>query len=77
MPPFESDPQDFEIDILAIGGGSPDVVRTIVLTDTTAVSYTAAQQATDFGSPLVASVTIQVFQLNSAGRRGFAREVTL
>lgn len=74
---FESDPQDFEIDILAIGGGSPDVVRTIVLTDTTAVSYTAAQQTTDFGSPLVASVTIKAFQLNSAGRRGFAREETL
>ncbi len=75
--PFESDPDDFEVDILSISGGSPDAVRTIVVSGTTTISYTAAQQATDFGSPLVSTVTVRVYQLNATGRRGFVREETI
>ena len=78
VPGFESDPQIFEVDILTIEGGSPTFARTIAVSGTTLISYTAAEQATDFGdlggSPGVNQISVRVYQLNAAGRRGFARE---
>jgi len=77
VPPFESDPQNFEVDVLPLFGGSPTAERTISVSDTTTITYSAAEQAVDFGSPLTSAVTIRAYQLNSAGRRGFPREVTI
>jgi hypothetical protein len=73
-PPFESDPDDFEVDILL--GGSPATLRTITVSGTATISYTAAQQTTDFGAPQ-ASIAVAAYQLNDDGRRGFAREETI
>lgn len=57
----------YEIDVM----NGATVVRTITAT-TTSASYTAAQEATDFGSPTPASLTINVYQVSSAYGRGRA-----
>jgi hypothetical protein len=71
-PSFTTDPQTYEVDV--IGGGS--VLRTISVSGTDDVSYTAAEQTTDFGSAQSA-ILVRAYQLDSAGRRGFAREETI
>ena len=63
--------QAFEVDVL----DGATVVRTIE-TATEAFSYTAADQATDFGSPQ-SSITFRIYQLSETVGRGYAYEVTL
>lgn len=62
----------YEIDVL---DGLGAVVRTLT-SDTTAVTYTAADQITDFGVEQ-ASVAIQVYQLSAAVGRGHAADATV
>ncbi|HUS98427.1 MAG TPA: phage tail protein, partial [Hyphomicrobiaceae bacterium] len=67
IPPFESDPDDFEVDIL---DGSL-AIRTIAVSGTATISYTAAQQVTDFG--VVQEVIVaRAYQLSAGGYRGFS-----
>jgi len=73
-PAFESDPQNFEVDIVV--PGSPNVLRTLTVSDDTTISYTAAQQTTDFGAPQSA-VTVRPYQLSALGFRGFTNEETI
>ena len=68
-PAFESDPQDFEVDVYS----GATVVRTLTISDAYEITYTAAQQVTDFGGTQ-ASVTVRPYQLNAAGDRGFTNE---
>jgi len=67
----DSDPMDFEIDVMS---GST-VVRTIS-TATESATYTAAQQVTDFGSTQ-SSVTVRVYQINTVYGRGQKAEETI
>lgn len=75
-PPFASDPDTWEVDILDLSASPDAVVRTIVLTDVL-VSYTAAQQLTDFGSPIPATVVVRPYQINAEGDRGFTNQETI
>lgn len=60
----------YEVDIL---NGSM-VVRTIA-SNTPSITYTAAQQTSDFGSPQ-ASIATRIYQLSAVVGRGYALEVT-
>ncbi len=60
------DPEAYEIDIM--NGGS--VVR-MLTSATPAVTYTAADQITDFGSAQT-SITFNVFQMSAQFGRGIA-----
>lgn len=61
----------YEIDILS----GTTVVRTLTATTPT-VSYIAAQQTTDFGSPQ-SSVKVNIYQMNAFVGRGHAGEATV
>jgi len=74
-PTFKSDPDEYEIDIIDNSGSPGTVVRTLTASgdpDPT-ITYTAAQQVTDFGSTQ-ASVAVRPYQLNADGNRGFTNE---
>jgi len=66
--PLGEDLERYEVDIL----DGADVVRTLTA-DTPSVTYTSAQQTTDFGSPQ-ASYAVRVYQLGAAYGRGQTRE---
>ena len=74
-PPFESDPDDFEVDVMAVGSPTT-VLRTISVSGTATISYTAAEQTTDFGAAQ-SSITVIAYQLNADARRGFGNEETI
>lgn len=62
--------EDYEVDVMRDG----DVIRTISVLTKSAV-YTAAQQATDFGSTQT-SITVRVYQISQAVGRSYPIEVT-
>lgn len=66
--PLGESSESYEIDIL----DGLTVVRTLTST-TTAVTYTAAQQTTDFGSPQT-SINYRVYQLSTRVGRGYPLE---
>jgi len=74
-PPFESDPDDFEVDVFAVGSPT-EVLRTISISGSSTISYSAAEQTTDFGATQSA-IDVAAYELNADGRRGFAREETI
>ena len=61
----------YDVDVM--NGGT--VVRTLTATSST-VTYTAAQQTTDFGSPQ-SSVTVRVYQRSAVIGRGFPGIATI
>lgn len=69
--PLGEDSESYSVDIM---NGSA-VVRTVAMT-TPNLTYTAAQQVTDFGS-LQSSVTINVYQLSAAVGRGYPGNATI
>lgn len=64
--PLAEESERYEIEIL--NGGT--VVRTLTSV-TSAVSYSAAEQSTDFGAPQ-SSVSVRIYQLSAVVGRGFA-----
>lgn len=73
--PLSEESEAYEVDIL--DAGSPaEVVRTLS-SATPSVTYTAAQQAADFGSPSPDEVTVRVYQMSAAVGRGYPTEATL
>ena len=66
----------YDIEIVNTSVSPPVVVRTLTATTNT-VTYTAAQQTTDFSSPLPASVTVKVYQKSSTYGRGSAAEAVI
>ena len=69
--PLGEDTERYEVDIL----DGATVKRTLSATSP-AVTYTAAQQTTDFGSPQ-SSISLRVFQLSTVHGRGTPRAATL
>ena len=65
--PMSEATESYSIDILTAPGGS--VVRTLTSVTPT-VTYTAADQTTDFGSPQ-ASVAVAIYQISATVGRGF------
>ncbi len=63
--------ENYQVDVMS----GATVVRTIS-SSSAAITYTAAQQQTDFGS-VQSAITLRIFQLSSAVGRGRALEVTL
>jgi hypothetical protein len=63
--------ESYEIDIM----DGADVVRTLTAT-TNAVTYTSAQQVTDFGGNQ-STLTFRVYQLSATVGRGYVAEVTV
>lgn len=61
----------YEIDIM-----SGTTVKRTLASVTPAATYTAADQATDFGSAQ-SSITVHIYQLSSVVGRGYALEATL
>ena len=70
--PLLEETEDYEIDIY--DGAS--VVRTIEVDDATSVTYTAAQQTSDFGG-LQTSLTLIVYQISIVVGRGNGRQATI
>jgi hypothetical protein len=69
--PLGEETERYEVDIL----DGPTVKRTLTATSPT-VTYTAAQQTTDFGSPQ-SSVSCRVFQISPVHGRGTPRAAIL
>ena len=73
--PLSEESDSYEVDIVT--PGSPDtVLRTLAVAAQT-VTYTAAQQATDFGSPSPGSFLVRVYQLSATVGRGYPTEASL
>lgn len=72
--PLNEESEAYEIDILA--GGSPDTVVRTLSGSSWPITYTAAQQTTDFGSPQ-GSVRMLIYQLSATVGRGYPLEATL
>lgn len=68
--PDNEDTISYEVDIM--NGSS--VVRTLTNSSST-VTYTSAQQTTDFGSPQ-SSVEVNIYQISNIGARGYALNET-
>lgn len=64
--PMSEGVQSYEVDVY----DGTVVVRTLV-SSTTSVTYTSAQQAADFGSPVPDSIQVGVYQLSSVVGRGY------
>ena len=73
--PMSEPPETYEIDILSTDS-PPEVLRTLT-SSTTSVTYTEAQQAEDFGSPVPESVTVRIYQLSATVGRGYPAEATV
>ncbi|WP_370601202.1 phage tail protein [Pseudomonas nitroreducens] len=61
----------YEVDVM-----SGSTVKRTISSTTPSISYTAAQQTTDFGSAQ-ASITLRIYQLSTVVGRGYPLEVTL
>ena len=72
--PLSEESEAYEVDIIA--AGSPEVVRTLT-TSVQTVTYTAAQQSADFGSPTPMDITVRIYQLSASVGRGYPSEATL
>jgi hypothetical protein len=69
--PLNEESERYEIDIL----NGANVVRTMAATSPT-VTYTAAEQTADFGSPQP-SVALKVYQISATVGRGWPAAATL
>ena len=70
--PLSESAESYEVDVL---DGSDQVLRTLV-SATTSVNYSAADQTTDFGSPQTA-VKVRIYQLSAVVGRGTPAEATI
>jgi hypothetical protein len=68
--------ESYEIEVLNTSVSPAVVVRTLTATTNT-VQYTAAQQTTDFSSPLPAAVTVRIYQISSTYGRGLPAEAVI
>jgi len=66
--------ESYEVDIIDDGGPPLSPFRLLTSTSESVV-YTAAQQTTDFGSP-VASVHVKIYQISADVNRGFETDFT-
>lgn len=73
--PMSEASESYEVDILSTDS-PPDVLRTLTATSPS-VTYTEAQQAEDFGSPVPDAVTVRIYQLSATVGRGYAVEATV
>lgn len=69
--PVGEESQAYEVDVM----DGADVVRTITASTPT-ITYTSAQQTTDFGSPQ-SSIDLRIYQMSAVVGRGYPLEVTL
>lgn len=70
--PLSEDFERYEIDISPVGSNT--VVRTLIVTDTTEVVYTAAQRTSD---NLTGDFDVVIYQISSLGGRGIPRRATI
>jgi hypothetical protein len=70
--PLNEGAEAYEVDVL--NGGT--VVRTITGLSSPSATYSAANQASDFGSPQ-AAVSVRIYQLSSIVGRGVAKEASV
>jgi hypothetical protein len=70
--PMSEASESYEIDIIA--PGSPDEVLRTLTSSSESVTYTAVQQAEDFGSPIPQQVIVRVYQLSALVGRGIPAE---
>lgn len=73
--PMSEAVESYEVDILSTDS-PPEVLRTLTAS-TTSATYTEAQQAEDFGSPVPDTVTVRIYQRSATVGRGYAAEVTV
>lgn len=73
--PLSEATEAYEIDILS-DDSPPAVLRTLTST-TDSVTYTAAQQVTDFGSPVPSQILVRIYQMSASVGRGYPLEATL
>lgn len=63
--------ESYEIDVM-----SGSTVKRTIPSATPVITYTAADQTSDFGSPQSA-ITLRIYQLSATVGRGYPLEVTL
>lgn len=72
----DSKPENYTVEIYD-DNSSPQLLRTISSISTTETTYTAAQRASDSGSPLPTSLRIKVWQVDEVIGQGYVKEVTI
>lgn len=70
--PLSEESESYEVDILA----GESVLRTLAST-AQSVTYTAAQQSEDWGSPIPDTFTVRVYQLSATVGRGYPAETVV
>ena len=70
--PLSEEFERYEVDILAVGSNT--VIRTLLVTDATQVTYTSAQRASD---NLTGDFDVIVYQISSLVGRGIGRRATI
>ena len=73
--PVSEATEAYEIDILS--NASPPVVLRTLTSSTPTVTYTIADQITDFGSPAPATVDVQIYQMSAFIGRGYPAAATV
>jgi hypothetical protein len=73
--PLSEASEAYECDV--IGTDEDQTVLRTLTSGTQSFTYTAAQQATDFGSPIPDEVTVRIYQLSAIVGRGDQTEATL
>lgn len=73
--PMSESTESYEVDILS--ADSPTEVLRTLTASSPSVTYTEAQQAEDFGSPVPGAVTVRIYQLSATVGRGYAAEATV
>jgi hypothetical protein len=72
--PISDPPLSFEVDIMS--NGSPTTVVRLLTSSVESVTYTNAQQGSDFGSPTPTTLTVRVYQISATVGRGHVAEFT-
>ena len=73
--PLSEATESYEIDVM--DDGSPEVVLRTLTSAVESVDYPLADQSTDFGSPIPASITVRIYQLSATVGRGYPLEATV
>lgn len=71
--PLSEAVEAYEVDI--VGDSSPATVLRTISSATPSVTYTAAQQAADFGGPTPTSLAVRIYQIGALGRGHVAEAI--
>ena len=75
--PLGEEVEAYEIDVFAAGSPTFGTVARTLEATTPTVTYTVAQQATDFGSPTPTAFNLRIYKMSAVIGRGNVCEATV